>query len=298
MSLCRLLLVFGVAVVATPRLSRALVVNYPADPLPALVAAGDTLNVSALASFGSFVSCEPGGVINVLENGGVFSLHIRGVLNAAPLAAGVASLNLDGGLATIQGGAFGMTVDVKNGGKLHVDGANVLTPLRVNNGSAFFHSGSMFGGSIEEGGTLTIFGPGATGEIQVVNGELNIVGGGLTPHPQAPPSSTILSVFDQVNLFVRSALIGGTPVAGLQQGIPVTIASRNVTLDMVLADGTPYVMPLTTFVDGTPSAYAFRNSSVVTVTLLPEPSSGVATAIAIVLSAARGSRRRTVRGRR
>ena len=115
---------------------------------------------------------------------------------------------------------------------------------------------------------MTIHGPGVLGPV-LLEGELNIKGGGLSPQPVVSSIPTLES-YGRLNLFVKSAAINGAPILGLLLDAPHTVSDRGVTLQTVLADGTPYDVPLTPY-DGLLHDYTFTPTSVVTVTLVPEP---------------------------
>lgn len=252
---------------AAQRPARATVYNFPSDAIPDVLAPGDVLNISSMPPTG-VITTAAGSTVNLMSGGSYYSVNGSGALNANPGSLGVASLDLVGGIANLRGGVLGFSGNFVDGSHVDIDGAQILTAVRLRNSTGVFRSGALRSVNISEEGRFTIMGSGAAGYFQVIDGELNITGGGIA----ALPGAMVLEVLDRLNLFVRSAAINGAPVAGLQFGLPITIADRDVDLSVVLADGTPYVLPLTRPINGAPGRYTFYNGSTVTVTQVPEPS--------------------------
>jgi hypothetical protein len=259
------------------------VYNIPPDPAPTEIGAGDVVNLST-ELFGGFMA-GAGSTVNIQAGGGIgIGLYSRGEVNVLPGALGLGSWTLDGGVLHATGGHLGWST-VQNGGHVVVDGASMSGPTELRNSTAEFRSGRMDGVYVFDGSTMTIHSAGVLGAVILeLNAELNIRGGGLAPQPP-PANIPTLDASGQLNLFVRSAMINGSPIPGLTLGASVTIPERNVDLETVLADGTAYVVPLTPFNGGSVGDYTFHPSSIVTVTLVPEPASGLAATCAVVLAA-------------
>jgi hypothetical protein len=258
------------AIAASSQVALATVYNVPPDPVPAAIGAGDTVNLSANLAFG--FEAGVGSEVNVLTGGGIgFAFTSKGDVNVLPGAIGLGVWTLDGGTLNAKGGNVSWTTAI-NGAHINVDGSWLTGPTQFTNSTLEFRSGRMDGVYILSGSSMTIFGPGVYGAV-ILDGELNIRGGGLAPQ-SAPPSIPTLVASGRLNLFVNSATIDGAPIPGLTPGATVTIAERGVNLNTVLADGTPYLVPLTPVMGGSGSDYSFGSTSIVTVTLVPEPAGG------------------------
>jgi hypothetical protein len=275
------------AIAASSQLALATVYNIPPDPVPAEIFAGDTVNLSANLGFG--FQAGAGSEVNVLAGGGIgFAFMSKGEVNVLPGAIGLGVWTLDGGTLNAKGGNVSWTTAI-NGAHLVVDGSWLTGPTQLTNSTAEFRSGRMDGAYILSGSSMTIFGSGVYGAVILDSqGVLNIRGGGLAPPPANIPT---LDASGRLNLFVTAATINGAPIPGLTPGATVTIPDRGVDLNTVLADGTPYVVPLTPFSGGSVQGYLFYPTSVVTVTLVPEPASGAIAGCIAIFGATRMRRR-------
>jgi hypothetical protein len=286
-STCALLAVGSIALPL-----RAATFNVPPDPMPSALSFDDVLNLGVThstpipAGMGSFVNLLPGGGFT-----GDFTSF--GVVNSAPGSVGIADLTINGRL-NAQGGTFSGPVTA-TGALVNVNGGNLAGGIGAANSTIDFFSGFLGAANLSQNSVLNVRGLGATHVTLDSGSILNISGGGLAPNPQSPPGATILDAAGGVNLMVRSATIDGSPILGLDQG-PVTVTQRGVDLEAILADGTPFTMPLSAFGPGA-GQFVIRDSGAVTVTLLvPEPTAAAAAlallpAIGLLRNRNRGGRR-------
>jgi hypothetical protein len=288
-------------------LSRVSAANYnvPPDPLPSTLIDGDILNFGPGAVAGETlhplftVPFQPGGGIRsgstINVSGGQF-----GTLVAGPRIGTGSVLNLlDGRLGAaseISGGTwnvFGGTVDplwYMNQGTLNVYGGNVRSAYRIDGGQV-----NLFGGALEvPSGSLgggsqrldyNVFG----GKIVPTEEAISFTVGGRTllnlhgGQIQAPIRSVANATSNggRVNLFLRTATLDGSPLAGLAPGLPLTVLERDKTLAGLLADGSPFSFELNSALTTPANRDFFPPGSIVTVTLVPEPAGALVTEIAL-----------------
>ena len=90
-----------------------------------------------------------------------------------------------------------------------------------------------------------------------------------------------------MNFFATEALLGGVAIDGLSENEPFVVTDRNVTLSLVLADGSPYEFMLEESFAGA-----------VSVTVVPEPDSACLLVLLLPFLCVRARRLNSRNGRR
>ncbi|MFO0790115.1 MAG: hypothetical protein U0805_11725 [Pirellulales bacterium] len=193
--------------------------------------------------------------------------------------------------STLSGVRGGQQLNVLSGGQLPASfNAGAGSSVRIFNGAAVgpnFESVSgnvdILGGNIGEnfdalwGSTVNVFGGNIGASFGAHNGSVvNIRGGIFGNLFEAFAGST-------VNFFGRDFFINGTPISGLIAGQQFLFTTRTGTLSGRFADGTAFSFSLQTAAREGPRPLLSPNAQV-TLTLVPEPSSGLLCALCIMLA--------------
>lgn len=282
----RIVIPFLVAV-ASVELSRAAhgaVYTSPPQPLPTELLPGDVLNVVDYFGGGYITNSAQGSVINLKPGGGFYGAVLHGTIYAEPGSLGVASGLIDGGRVYAHGGIFSIP-SMNNGAYFEIHGATVYS-LTSFGGVVDFRSGTLQSGSLSNT-VANFYATTGDGEIALQgNTVVNVYGGAFTE-----TLGSKLWGNGDVHLYMQSARVDGQEIAGLDLGDTHVIAQRNVTLTGVLKDGSPVSMAISPF--DSISKYAFYDDSVISVTLVPEPTAaavGIAACTGLAVRRRRGSR--------
>lgn len=262
------------------------VINSPPEELPVVVLPDTQVNLfsgAVLPSNPWELGQEDANDLNVEVN------NISANLFLAPKVFGGARFNIDGGfsgfgleirnggVANLLSGEIGDATDVRHGGTLNVEGGVIGRDLETHGGSIVNASGGEF-----------------QHEVDAFGGHWNISGGTFaeefTIHPLASAriSGGVFSELDvlfrgQVEFVGRSFLLDGIPIEGLTVGTSTIVAERNVTLSGEYPNGSPFSFQLNG--QNLVGESSISISSVLTVTLVPEPSGfTIAGIIALVLA--------------
>jgi hypothetical protein len=245
--------------------------NLPPDPLPSTLGDGDVLNVNSggvvpdlyMAGPGSTINLQPGGTIGwALTTKGIWNVNASGSFPSWHIDGGV--LNANAGVMT-----FG---ELLAGAVMNVQGGNIVASVSSTDSTINFSSGSMSTAYLYNS-TLNFYGPGfGEGEVFVQSDStVNIYGGTFVS--TAGPTMYVGGV---LNLFVKNASLNGAPLGGLTSATPVIVAQRGgATLAGALASGEVFSIPLYDVISNPGRGSSFHDTSVVRVTLVPEPASAV-----------------------
>jgi hypothetical protein len=283
---------------SAPKLgTTGLVYNVPPNAAPSTLLAGETLNLGVGGSIGVGFTANAGSTISI-QGGSLSFGSIAGNLDLHSGELGPATLIQASAVVTVHGGTVLPVVSnagdftvlggqvqggLSAGGKLTVAGGQV-GPIVPSQGSQIFLKGGEIAGTLSpfNGTTFTMTGGTWKGNFWFsVGSTLNLSGG--TVQDQLSLGDTIL------NLTVRSALVGGAPIAGIVPGVPQVVTQRDTTLSGVLADGTPFSFDMNS--GFAPDQDSFPTTATVNVTVVPEPAAAALMLGAVVLLRRRVSAR-------
>lgn len=213
------------------------VVNVPVDPAPRGLRIGQALNLSDGGILRSDFTTGIGSTVNI--DGGEVGDRFTAEINS--------TVNISGGIVGNSFNAFsGSTVNI-SGGSIGVVSSVLDKSFIANSGSTVNISGGVIGTKFKA----------SSGSI------VNILGGNIGNAFVAFPDST-------VNLTGSSFILDGVDLtAGLTPDELFTITDRNVRLEGMLADGSPFSFNLSS--NGNFNADFFHTTATLTVTLVPEP---------------------------
>ena len=276
------------------------IINMPADPLPLGLRQGQTLNLAAGGTLGNSFAAV-GAEMNV--SGGVIGENLEiynSVLNMTGGSIGRESYAFAGSTVNLHGGSIDLLFKAETGSTVNVTGGTIGHSFAALSGSTVNISG---GGVVEElealiGSVVNISG-GTVGQYSeagnpfadddtfaVVNmtggvlgdrfaaykgGVLNISGGTVGEYLSAYPGS-------EINVVGQAFMLDGIDLTGsLLAGIPLTITDRDIVLEGVLADGTPFSFGLNSSRHDPLLGIVgfFDPDATLTVSLVPEPISAI-----------------------
>lgn len=184
---------------------------------------------------------------------------------------------------TIEDGVIGRRARFANESTVNISGGE-MGGISVDSGSTINMSGGTIGERFRVSfeSTLNITG-GSIGKNLVIDSgaRVNIYGGTIDPN---------LAIFGEMHLFGNHFALNGVPMDHLTIGEPLTVMDRDVELSGILDDGTAFSFMLDTF-DRSPHPY-YSPESLLTVTLTPEPGTGLLLLVGGVLGAAQRRGRR------
>jgi hypothetical protein len=188
---------------------------------------GTTVNISGGAVEGNFLAGD--------FNGGSTDVEVS--ISGGTVGIGGGSIQAyAGSVVNISGGSVGRVAG--NGGVVYLSGGTVdslsSNTIEANPGSIVNISGGSFAGGF-----------GTKGIAIAEDGIANIAGGSFT----AGNWQFTANDGGIVNLFGTDFRLDGVALAGLEWGVPLTIAQRDVTLSGLLADGSPFSIDLNSVED-------------------------------------------------
>jgi hypothetical protein len=233
--------------ISSPLPTAPSIINLPTDPVPRGLRTGQTLNLNTDGDLGQFFTAASVSVVNV--NGGSVG---RGFI-----AESDSTIN-------INDGAVGRDFVAFTGSTVNIVGGTVGRNFNANSGS-----------------TINISGGTVSGDFDAASGStVNITGGIIGSGFDAFAGSAI-------NLIGFSFVLDGVDLApGMTPDDIFPITDRDVVLEGVLADGSPFSFDLNSnfsnFLD------FFDPNATLTVTLVPEPGSLVLLGVGGLLVMRRG----------
>lgn len=241
-----------------------------------------TVNVSSgtiLDNYDAF-----GGEVNI--TGGLidrrFSAKRGAVVNLTAGAIGQLFTALPGSTVNISGGSVELGFHAR-GSVVNISGGTILSSMSAFENSVVNMTGGVMGPDFHVSGTANISGGLIHSSMLVgAGGKVNVSGGAGFDAFKTREGS-------HVNLIGRDFKIDGVPIAGLASGVATTINDRRVTLSGVFADGSPFDFQLNV-TDFLLQDY-FRRDALLSVTLVPEPTSLATLAIPVGVGVALRRRR-------
>ncbi len=228
----------------------AAVVNVPADPAPQGLRIGQTLNLddggqleeNFTTTVGSVVNINGGSVGNGLLAGIDSTINIRGG------SAGDFFTTLGGSTISISGGVVGRNFNANAGSTVSISGGEVGSGFDANDDSTVNISGGTVGSGFDAktGSTVNISGGSIGSDFDAEAGSIIILGG-------------LSFILDGVDLTPGLVIDGFFP-----------IHDRNVVLEGVLADGSPFSFDLKDS-NSNLSHDFFHPNAALLITLVPEP---------------------------
>jgi len=165
------------------------------------------------------------------------------------------TLHLDGGIVGEKLRVFGTSVDIKDG--------SIGDLFWVSSGSTLNISGGEVGYGMKIGDSYASISGGNIGGLDAYSDSIIDISGGIIRNLDAHPDSTI-------NIKGLSFILNGIDITqSLSSGETLTINDRDVNLDVVLVDGSPFATSLNTL-DVLLPTY-FDPNATLTITLVPEP---------------------------
>jgi hypothetical protein len=292
------------------------VITASTDAIPLGIRQGQTLVVDPGGMVGDNFNAGRGSTVNV--TGGTVGNYLEVVEATVTISDGSVGGQFDafGSQVNISGGAVVTGLEAFHGSVVNIMGGSVGNDLIAFPGSQVNISGGAVGDEFEawDGSQVTISG-GAVGEefdalsgshVTITGGtieevfsaysgsQVTITGGSLGRWFRAREDSHVtisggligdeFGAWDgsQVNLVGTEFYVDGVVLTDLVVAQPRTITARGVQLTGLLADGSPFRFDLNPSVDD-PGDFVSPDATL-TVTLVPEPSSVLSSALAILLA--------------
>ncbi|WP_425397768.1 hypothetical protein [Aeoliella sp.] len=257
---------------------------------------------------------EIAGTIVSVHNGTIgdrFFASARSVVNMTNGAIGDHFAANSGSLVNLNGGTVGnymradsdSTINIRDatvgiyaeanfGSTVNIDGGSVGSGFRASEGSTVNVGGGTVGNSFSAFGAVNILGGTVLSSFTAyIGSEVNIGGGSVGRSFEARYGSTVnitggtfgddfkaLSGSD-INITGTEFYLDGTKV-DLEFGVPMVVADRNVRLSGRLADGNDFEFDL--FASNSLVDDFFSPDATLTLTLVPEPTSVLLYALALV----------------
>jgi hypothetical protein len=271
------------------------------DSIPPGIRHAQTLVADAGAVVPALLQAGRGSTINI--EGGTVGRYLEAVGATINMSAGLIDDYFhayDGTIINVSGGTIDYTSLLHHDCVMNVSGGSVLK-TRILDGSVLNVSGGYATFLAFDGATINVTG-GAIGNSEAFQGSTVNIGGGRSDNFNARAGSVVkltggqqtggfhawqdsevnisggtLSFFSftaeensKVNIVGSHFMLDGVDLAAqLSPGVPLRITSRDVPLAGLLADGTPFNLPLTAI---NRRANYFSPNAALSVTLVPEPS--------------------------
>jgi len=262
----------------------------PNDPLPLGLRTGQMLVVNNGGVVGDDFNADLGSVVNII--GGQVGSNFEAMGVDVTISGGTVGYEFDafsGSTVDISGGSVGINFQAHNGSEVNISGGLVGDTFRAANGSMVNITGgvvgdgfrafdgsevNIFNGDVGEGfnafdgSKINISGGMVGANFQSISGsQVNISGGFVGNGFRAPAGS-------EINLLgTRFALDGIEFTDVLTMNVPLTITDREVILSALLVDGSRFSFTLNS--QFTSGQDFFDPGATLTVTLVPEPASGL-----------------------
>jgi hypothetical protein len=299
------------------------IITVPGMPAPLGVRQGQTVVVEARGILGTNFNAGRGGILEVRQGGSVgddleafgATININGgavgksarayygsTINIFSGALGDdlfasdseinirggaigSSFHADGSIVKISGGSFGSGFSAEGGSEINISGGSIGSGFGAVGGSVVNISGGFVGNALQAGNEslVNISGGVISNGLRVRNGGVVNISGGVFGSAY---QDFIAS--GNVNLFGREFYLDGQRIEGMMLGEPFVLSQRQGTLSGVFRNGSRFAFVLTS---GSGRDFrGFTQSAVLTLTLVPEPSS-VSLLVVSALALASGTRR-------
>lgn len=228
-------------------------ITAPSDPVPLGIRSGQTLIVNSGGTVGNNFNAGAGSTLVV--NGGQVGENLEALSAQITIAGGTVGNGpyfeglsaFQNSTVTISDGMLNCPISAHGGSVVNISGGTVTGALNVNSGSQAHVSGGSIGGINSFDGSV-----------------LNISGGSIVANGVQAFNGTTVDI-QGTNFVLQGVNITDT----LTPNIPFEIPARNVTLNGLFADGSPFDFEL----GSTPgfSADYFDPGATLTVTLVSLP---------------------------
>jgi hypothetical protein len=248
------------------------IINVPGSLTPLGVRLGQTVVVSSGGTLGPNFQVGRGGALNV--HGGAVGANLNIVRGTVEITSGSIGQTADarGSYVTVAGGAVGANFLAHAGTTVDITAGAVGSGFYAGAGSVVNIAGGSIGSGFtaDTGSTLNISG-GSINSLQLNSGSVTNISGGF--FGRVAYQDFVAANGSTTNLFGRQFMLNGQPIAGLKPGTKVAVTSKQGTLTGLFANGSPFNFTLFTPGPRGGAPKGFYSSSVLTLTLVPEPCS-------------------------
>jgi PEP-CTERM motif len=252
---------------------------FDAGPGSLVNISGGTVGGSSSASFNSTVNitggslggafrANNGSTVNISGGtvGSIFNANSGSTVNISGGIVGDIFQANDGSIVNISGGSVGSIFTANSGSTINISDGVVADSFQARNGSTVNISGGQVGRVLvaHSGSTVDISGGSLADSLQALSGSnINITGGIIGEDFHAFSGS-------EINLTGLSFILDGIDLTtSLILGDPLLITDRDVILEGLLSDGSPFSFDLNS--TNSPIEDFFDTNATLTITLVPEP---------------------------
>jgi hypothetical protein len=239
---------------------------------------GATINITS-GTVGDFLLVAEGGEVNISggsvgdesDVGRQLDLNSGAVANISGGSVGIHANAFGNSVVTISGGSVGFNFGARDKSLVKITGGTVGNSFHALEQSVIELSGGVIGNNASlDGGDLHMSGGSVGSNFRMHDGSIfNLSGGAVGDYLFATAGSTL-------NLHGTQFVLGGIDItASLTPNMPHTIAARDVVIEGLLADGSPFDFKLNTTGPRIGPFESFDLNATLTVTrvLVPEPQS-------------------------